>query len=107
MVAEMRQPHALFRWASSARWLPLVEFGTVSCCRLRRALCPSLLLIDTTSPVTGASSCRPSCCLPNVLLLAASGCMIFSVAALFDSSRISVFSTCCVSAFSLGGHVGS
>uniref|UniRef100_A0A453HVE4 Uncharacterized protein n=1 Tax=Aegilops tauschii subsp. strangulata TaxID=200361 RepID=A0A453HVE4_AEGTS len=25
MVAEMRQPHALFRWASSARCLPLVE----------------------------------------------------------------------------------
>ncbi|XP_044370974.1 uncharacterized protein [Triticum aestivum] len=46
MVVEMRKPHALFRWASSAQWLPLVEFGTVSCCCLRRTLGPSLLLIE-------------------------------------------------------------
>ncbi|KAM3292587.1 hypothetical protein ACQJBY_036366 [Aegilops geniculata] len=65
--------------------LPLVEFGMVSCYRLRRALGPSLLLIEPTSPVAGASSSRRSCCLPN-LLLAASGCTISAVAASFDSS---------------------
>ncbi|KAM3292586.1 hypothetical protein ACQJBY_036366 [Aegilops geniculata] len=75
--------------------LPLVEFGMVSCYRLRRALGPSLLLIEPTSPVAGASSSRRSCCLPN-LLLAASGCTISAVAASFDSSMFSSFlSTTC------------
>ncbi|KAM3292588.1 hypothetical protein ACQJBY_036366 [Aegilops geniculata] len=76
--------------------LPLVEFGMVSCYRLRRALGPSLLLIEPTSPVAGASSSRRSCCLPN-LLLAASGCTISAVAASFDSSMFSSFlSTTCI-----------
>ncbi|XP_048555869.1 uncharacterized protein LOC125536663 isoform X2 [Triticum urartu] len=75
--------------------LPLVEFGTVSCCRLRRALGPSLLLIEPTSPVAGASSSRRSCCLPN-LLLAASGCTISAVAVSFDSSRLHDLCCSCV-----------
>ncbi|XP_044394319.1 uncharacterized protein [Triticum aestivum] len=79
-------------WIRRANFACLLCFvhaqsGMVSCYRFRRALGPSLLLIEPTSPVTGASSSRPSCCLPNVLLLAASGCMISSVAASFDSSR--------------------
>ncbi|XBH98982.1 hypothetical protein VPH35_128417 [Triticum aestivum] len=69
MVAKMQQPHALFRWASSARWLQLVEFGTVSCCCLCRAMGPSLLRTEPTSPVAGASSSRPSCFLPKCLCL--------------------------------------
>ena len=71
------------------------QFGTVSCCRLRRALGPSLLLIEVsplllclpieclmkcmcanacstvqpTSPVAGASSSRPSCSYPTCFCL--------------------------------------
>ncbi|KAM3407568.1 hypothetical protein ACQJBY_001135 [Aegilops geniculata] len=64
----------------SFRWLSLIRFPVVACVEPW-----------PTSPVAGASSSRPSCCLPNVLLLAASGCTISSVAASFDSSRFSSF----------------
>ncbi|KAM3407569.1 hypothetical protein ACQJBY_001135 [Aegilops geniculata] len=93
----------------SFRWLSLIRFPVVACVepwvRLSFSLSSPLLLclpieclmkcmcadtcstVQPTSPVAGASSSRPSCCLPNVLLLAASGCTISSVAASFDSSR--------------------
>ncbi|XBH55682.1 uncharacterized protein [Aegilops tauschii subsp. strangulata] len=65
------------------RWLSLVRFPVVACVEpwVR------LSFVEPTSPVAGASSSRPSYCLPNVLLLAASGCTISSVAVSIDSSR--------------------
>ncbi|XP_020197028.1 uncharacterized protein [Aegilops tauschii subsp. strangulata] len=66
------------------RWLSLVRFPVVACVEpwVR------LSFVEPTSPVAGASSSRPSYCLPNVLLLAASGCTISSVAVSIDSSRL-------------------
>ncbi|XBI82772.1 hypothetical protein VPH35_091375 [Triticum aestivum] len=68
MVAEMRQPHALFRWASSARCccsLSLVQFPVVACVEpwVRLSFSLSLLLLSLALLLlVGPAAYQPSAC---------------------------------------------
>ena len=74
-------------WKEFTRSDSARKFGTVSCCCLCRAMGPSLLRTEPTSPVAGASSSRPSCFLPKCLCLLP-WVVRFLLSLSFDSSRM-------------------